>query len=123
PEAVYFPDLVRSDPNKARQILGSFTPEAMEEMVLAGARQQDRDFYKDPNFLSRYRAALDEGFASDGAAYVQDTFLAMQRWGLDLTEVKCSVNIFFGGKDESHSPDLGQTLATRFPAARRTVIS
>lgn len=123
PEAAHLPDLVRSAPNRARQVLGSFTPAAMEEMVLAGAHRQDRDAYQDPYFLSRYRAALDEGFANDGAAYVQDTFMAMQRWGVDLSEVTCPVDIFFGGQDEGHSPDLGETLATRFPVARRTVMA
>lgn len=84
-------------------MLGSLTPEAMEQMVLAGAGERDRDLYTSVEFLATYRDALREGFANDGAAYVQDTLLAMRPWVLDLGGVRCGVTVLFGAEDAGPS--------------------
>ncbi|SFO23278.1 Pimeloyl-ACP methyl ester carboxylesterase [Pseudonocardia ammonioxydans] len=122
-EAGALADLALHAPEQARAVLGSFTPEAMEQMVLAGAGERDRDLYTSAEFLATYRDALREGFANNGAAYVQDTLLAMRPWGLDLSAVRCGVTVLFGAEDAGHSPDHGAILAARIPGARREVIA
>ncbi|WP_430332116.1 alpha/beta fold hydrolase [Rhodococcus sp. ACT016] len=122
PQATQLADMVRDAPEAARKMLSSFTPEAMEEMVLSGSGEEDRAFYSAAPFLARYRTALEEGFANGAAGYVQDTLMAMRTWPIDPTSVTCPVRILFGEKDRTHSPDLGATLTSRFPSATRDVI-
>lgn len=121
-EATQLVDLARDDPDAAARILGAFTPAAMEAMVLEGSHERDRAFYASAGFRSRYRRALAEGFAQDGAGYVRDTLLAMRPWALPLEEVAVPVSILFGAEDRGHSPDLGLTLSRRIPGARRSVL-
>lgn len=122
-EATRLADLARDDPDAAAEVLGGFTAAAMEAMVLSGASEADREFYSAPRFLDRYRRALAEGFAGDGAGYVCDTLIAMRPWGLPLERIACAVEVFFGAHDLGHSPDHGATLAGRIPDARRTVLA
>ena len=121
PEATMLPDLVKSRPDAAEEILSGFTAQAMEEMVLAGSSPLDAAFYSSEPFRSLYRASLAEGFAHGGTGYVQDTLIAMGAWELELSEIGCPVQVIFGAHDHSHSPDQGKTLAERIPGAIRTV--
>ena len=95
----------------------------MEEMVLSGAHEPDREFYADDSFLPLYRRSLTEGFANGAEGYVCDTLIAMRPWELPLGEIDVPVTILFGSDDHGHSPDHGETLARRIPGARRCVIS
>lgn len=121
PEATALADLAQSAPDTAAEVLRGFSASAMLEMVLGGSHPQDRDFYTAEPFHTLYRRSLDEGFANDGAGYVRDTLLAMREWGLELAEIRCPVQVFFGPLDRTHSPDLGVTLTGRIPGATRTV--
>jgi len=121
-DVVRLAKLAADDPDEAARILGSFTPDAMEDMVVSGSGAADRRFYTDESFVPLYRRALAEGFANDGAGYVRDTLIAMQPWSLRLDEIRCPVTILFGADDRTHSPDHGRTLAGRIPTARRRVI-
>ncbi|KRC62466.1 hypothetical protein ASE14_01100 [Agromyces sp. Root81] len=121
-EATRLSDLARAKSEEAEAILGSFTAEAMEAMVLAGSDAGDRAFYTSPGFLPTYRRSLAEGFASAGAGYVLDTLIAMRAWDLQLDDIECPVSILFGAHDLGHSPDHAATLARRIPGARREVL-
>lgn len=124
PEAARgLPDLVQSAPDAARDILGSFTADAMRAMVLDGSDAQDRVVYSAPAFDARYRQALAEGFASDGAGYIADTMMAMAPWPFDLAEISAPVSVLFGARDQVHSPDHGVILTSRIPQAHRTVLN
>lgn len=114
--------LADEEPDKAARIFYSFTPDKMEQMILAGSGQEDRAWYSDRAFLSRYRQALAEGFANGGAGYVCDSLIAMRPWGLSLERIRIPVTVLFGEEDVSHSPDQGWTLTHRIPGARRRVI-
>ena len=120
-EATELADLALRAPDQAANILGTFSAEAMEEMVLAGSDEADAAFYRSPPFLARYRCALKEGFANGGSGYVQDTLIALRPWDIDLGEITCAVQILFGINDLTHSHDLGETLAQRIQGASRTV--
>ena len=120
-EATALSDLAEMSPGEAAAILAGFGAQAMEEMVLSGSHESDREFYTSPTFLPRYRAALAEGFANAGAGYVQDTMLAMRSWGLDLERIACPVQVWFGRHDRSHSPDHGEILTARIPGATREI--
>ncbi|MFM1730159.1 alpha/beta hydrolase [Prescottella soli] len=122
PEATRLSDMVRDDPQAATEMLGSFTAEAMENMVLAGSDQGDRAFYLSASFNAMYRTALAEGFAGNAPGYVRDTLMAMAPWPVDLGSIACPVRILFGAEDRVHSPDLGEMLSARIPTAVRQVI-
>lgn len=121
PAATALADLAAENPEAASAVLHRFTPEAMEEMVLAGSDDDDAAFYTSAAFRPRYREALAEGFANGGAGYVTDTLIAMRPWGMDLARIACPVKVLFGARDGSHSPDLGACLTSRIPTATRTV--
>ncbi len=122
PEARLLPDLVKSDREKAREVLHGFSAQAMYSVVLAGSDARDRAVYEEPEFAQRYNCALTQGFAHNGAGYVADTLLAMDRWGLNLDAVNTPVHLLFGARDQVHSPDHGAVLASRIPGAARQVL-
>ncbi|WP_191246746.1 alpha/beta fold hydrolase [Amycolatopsis deserti] len=113
---------VREEPEAARAFFAGLGPDGMERMVLDGADPADRDVYADPAFLARYRAALREGFANDGAGYATDTLIAMSPWQLDWAAIRVRVRVWFGERDRVHSPDLGALLTARIPGAERRVV-
>lgn len=113
---------VEADPAAASAFLASIGAEGMLEMLLGNADDHDRVVYRDPAFQERYRAALDEGFARDGAGYVADTMLAMGRWGLPLERVAAPVEIWLGDLDAAHSPEQGEHVSARIPGARRRLV-
>lgn len=121
-EATRLADLARTNPEEATQILGKFSAQAMEEMVLAGSDDADAAFYRSPPFRARYRRALEEGFANHGEGYVRDTLIALRAWDINFDGISCPVHVLFGLHDAAHSPDHGETLAGRIPGATRTVI-
>lgn len=121
-DAAALADLVRDDPDAAHRLLRGFDPDRMEQLVLDGADERDRAVYGAPAFRARYRAALAEGFAREGAGYVQDTLLALAAWPVDLAAIRCPVTVLIGAEDRVHSPDLGATLAARVPTAARRVL-
>ncbi|WP_423494163.1 alpha/beta hydrolase [Microbacterium esteraromaticum] len=123
PEAARaLPELAQRAPDAARDLLSSFTPDAMRTMVLSGSDPQDRAFYTAPGFDARYRTALAEGFGDDGSGYVADTMMASTPWPVDLASITIPVTVLFGARDQVHSPDHGSFLTDRLPRARRTVI-
>lgn len=117
------PDLAQSTPDAARDLLRSFTPHAMRDMVLDGSDAQDRAVYTAPAFDALYQTALAEGFAGDGSGYVADTMMASTRWPINFATITTPVTVLFGAHDQVHSPDHGAILTTRLPNAQRTVVS
>jgi pimeloyl-ACP methyl ester carboxylesterase/predicted N-acetyltransferase YhbS len=122
PHARELAGLVLADPEAARTVLGRLGPAAMEAMVLDAAAAVDRVVYERPAFRARWRAALAEGFAGEGAAYVQDTILAMRPWRVDLSAVAVPTTVLVGEHDRGHSPDRARTLTARVPGAERRVV-
>ncbi|WP_344031319.1 alpha/beta hydrolase [Leucobacter iarius] len=122
-EATGLADLAQQDPAAAAEVLAGFDAEAMEQMVLSGSGPEDRAFYAAPAFLERYRSALAEGFANEGAGYIRDTLIAMRAWNLPFDRIRVPVSVLFGAKDLTHSPDHGEVLASRIPGARRIVFA
>ncbi|KKI18423.1 MULTISPECIES: alpha/beta fold hydrolase [unclassified Leucobacter] len=122
-EATGLADLAQQDPAAAAEVLAGFDAEAMEQMVLSGSGPEDRAFYAAPAFLERYRSALAEGFANEGAGYIRDTLIAMRAWNLPFDRIGVPVSVLFGAKDLTHSPDHGEVLASRIPGARRIVFA
>ncbi|MEV8319900.1 alpha/beta hydrolase [Streptomyces sp. NPDC059900] len=110
------------DPVGAEELFAGFTADAMWGMVMAGSPECDLAVYRDPDFAVAYRRALDEGFGQGGAGYARDTALAMSRWPFALDAITVPVDIWYGERDTSHSPDNGARLAARIPGARHRVV-
>ncbi|MFH8484545.1 alpha/beta fold hydrolase [Streptomyces longisporoflavus] len=110
------------DPAGAEELFAGFTADAMWDMVMAGSPECDLAVYEDPGFAAAYRRALSEGFGQGAAGYARDTVLAMGRWPFDLDAITVPVDLWYGERDTSHSPDNGALLAARMPEARRRVV-
>lgn len=123
PEATMLADLAQSAPEEAATILRDFSAQAMEKMVISGSNVEDAKFYQAEPFLSLYRRSLAEGFMNAGSGYIADTLIAMRAWQLDFDAISCPVQVLFGAGDLTHSPDHGETLASRIPGASRIVFS
>ncbi|MET0966952.1 MAG: alpha/beta fold hydrolase [Nakamurella sp.] len=115
-------DLVNSDGSAAADLLHGFTAADMERFVLDSASARDRAVYTDAAFAAVFRLALAEGFAGNGLGYVTDTLIAMTRWTVDFGSIRTPTTILMGSDDLTHSPDQGEFLASRIPAAERHVI-
>ncbi|TMR28626.1 alpha/beta hydrolase [Nonomuraea zeae] len=115
-------DFVAADPAGAEKFFGSFTPDALWEMIVPGSPETDRSIYRQPDFTRAYRRAMDEAFAQGPSGYARDTVLAMGRWPYALEEVSVPVDLWYGEMDTGHSPDQGATLARRIPGARRHLV-
>ncbi|MFD9903447.1 alpha/beta fold hydrolase [Streptomyces sp. NPDC059063] len=110
------------DPAGAEEFFAGFSADAMWGMVMAGSPECDLAVYQDPAFAVAYRRALDEAFAQGAAGYARDTVLAMGRWPFALDGITVPVDIWYGERDTSHSPDNGALLAARMPGARHRVV-
>ncbi|MGW5863468.1 alpha/beta fold hydrolase [Streptomyces sp. NPDC055239] len=110
------------DPTGAEEFFAGFTADAMWDMVMAGSPESDLAVYQDPGFAAAYRRALGEGFAQGAAGYARDTVLTMGRWPFALDAITVPVDIWYGERDTSHSPDNGTLLAARLPGAHRRVV-
>lgn len=91
---------------------------------IASVGPEDLAVYTQPRFAAQLRRALDEGFSHGARGYARDTLLALSPWPFALDEITVPVALWYGALDHSpsHSPDHGETLATRIPSARRTVV-
>ncbi|GHG99808.1 alpha/beta fold hydrolase [Streptomyces lanatus] len=110
------------NPEGAEEFFAGFTADAMWDMVMAGSPACDLAVYRDPDFATAYRRALDEAFSQGAAGYARDTVLAMGRWPFTLDSITVPVDIWYGAEDTTHSPDDGALLAARIPGARRHVV-
>jgi pimeloyl-ACP methyl ester carboxylesterase len=115
-------DRAVSDPAGAEEFFAGFDAGAMWDMVMGGSPECDLAVYREPDFAVAYRRALEEGFAQGAAGYARDTVLAMGRWPFDPAEIKAPVDIWYGERDTSHSPDNGAFLTGRIPGAHRRVV-
>ncbi|WP_436740261.1 alpha/beta fold hydrolase [Streptomyces sp. BBFR102] len=110
------------DPVGAEEFFAGFTADAMWDMVVEGSPRCDLAVYREPGFAEIYRRAMDEAFVQGAGGYARDTVLAMGRWPFALDEITVPVEIWYGERDTSHSPDNGALLATRIPGAIHRVV-
>ncbi|WP_413753653.1 alpha/beta hydrolase [Streptomyces sp. R-74717] len=115
-------DLAVSDPAAAEKLFAAFTPQAMWDMVMSGSPECDLAVYRQPAFAAAYRRALDEAFAQGADGYARDAVLAMGHWGIELSDIDVPVDLWYGEKDTSHSPDQGAGLTSRIPGAVRHLV-
>ncbi|MFJ6655946.1 alpha/beta fold hydrolase [Streptomyces sp. NPDC091377] len=122
PEVRGLVERTAADPAGAEEFFAGFTADAMRTLVMSASPETDLAVYREPGFAAAYRRALEEGFAQGAAGYARDTVLATGRWPFALRAIGVPVRIWYGERDESHSPDHGATLAARMPGARRRVV-
>lgn len=118
-----FVTAIAADPDGAMQDLAGYTAIALFDMIMADYPPSDGVVYDDPGFRAMLRAALTDGFAQGPSGYARDTVLATTPWPAHLLTPGTGVRLLFGSDDSVHSPDLGATLQSRIPGARRTVVS
>ncbi|WP_228559255.1 MULTISPECIES: alpha/beta fold hydrolase [Myxococcus] len=123
PDVAKLVDLTATEPAQAEAFFAGMSAKMMWNMVIGMSHEADRAVYTEPRFSEAYRRALDEAFSQGTAGYARDTVLAMSRWPFEPESLSVPVDLWYGGLDTSpvHSPDHGQTLATRIPTARRRV--
>ncbi|MCP2258782.1 Pimeloyl-ACP methyl ester carboxylesterase [Streptoalloteichus tenebrarius] len=117
---------VAADPDGAERMFADFgSVETLWEISVNQSAETDAAVYREPAFADALRRAMTEAFAQGPAGYARDTVLVMARWPFDPSRIAVPVDLWYGGRDTSpvHSPDLGATLASRIPTARRHVVA
>ncbi|WP_215544334.1 alpha/beta fold hydrolase [Amycolatopsis sp. CA-230715] len=112
----------REDPAGAEAMFAGFDAGTMWDMVIAGSPDVDLAVYRDPSFEATYRRALAEAFQQGAAGYARDTLLAMSRWPFRFDAITAPVDIWYGERDVSHSPDNGEWLTSRIGGAHRHLV-
>jgi hypothetical protein len=99
------------------------TPDGLWQLIIGMSAQCDRALYESDTFGAAYQRALQEGFSQGVQGYVRDLVNALGLWPVKPEEITIPVDLWYGGLDTStvHSPDFGETLASRLPNASRTV--
>ena len=116
---------IKDDPaGVQRQVTETATAEWLWSMIGQMSGASDRQVYDAEPFATRYRRALEEGFAQGAAGYARDLIIAMSPWPFDPSEIRVPVHLWYGAEDASpvHSPDFGSGMAIRLPRSSRTVI-
>ncbi|GAA1631970.1 hypothetical protein GCM10009679_41430 [Saccharothrix algeriensis] len=113
------------DPDEAEAYFAQLDAGRLLHLVTSMSGDADRAVYEDPAFAGAFRRALAEGFAQGPAGYARDALLAMRPWPFDPGAIEVPVEFWYGGQDTSpvHSPDFGESLATRIPHARRHLLA
>ncbi|RLP74747.1 alpha/beta hydrolase [Mycetocola tolaasinivorans] len=122
-ELVALVDAVGREPETARAHFAGYTPELMWEYVMSEISSADAEVYGDEEFRALYRRTLAESFSGGLDGFATDTILTMSPWLLPLERIDVPVHVWFGDRDEVHSPDHGETLAHRIPGAQRHLVS
>ncbi len=114
----------RADPKGfAAEVAAVASADWLWDLVIKMSADIDRELYCAPEFMSFYRACLQEGFSQGAEGYARDLAIALGEWPFAVEEIAVPVDLWFGGRDTSpvHSPDLGASLAARLPIASRKV--
>ncbi|MCC6179461.1 MAG: alpha/beta hydrolase [Chloroflexi bacterium] len=125
PDVAALVGAVDADP---ASVEASFAESADAEMlwhlIVGSSGDLDTRVYTSPAFEPAFRHALAEGFAQGPAGYVRDLVLALGRWPFTLSDIRATVDLWYGGQDASpvHSPDYGATLARRISTAHRHLV-
>ena len=92
-------------------------------MILSLNADCDRRIYEEEVFAERYRVCLKEGFSQGSRGYARDLAITFDEWPFTLARLSVPVDLWYGRQDTSpvHSPDFGETLASRIPGASLTV--
>lgn len=120
PDVARLVDAVAADPAGFEASFATqVDAEGMWRLVMQMSSPHDRALYEQPAFAVAYRATLAEGFARGPAGYVRDFVLTTSPWPTPPEHIHVPVSLWYGALDTSpvHSPDLGATLAKRFPHA------
>ena len=125
PDMLRFLDAIAAD---ARAFEASFATQVdaagLWSLILAMSGPEDRAIYQEAAFAAAYERTLVDGFAQGPEGYVRDFVLASQRWSTPPEAISVPVTLWYGRRDTSpvHSPDHGQTLASRCPHARLRIL-
>lgn len=120
PQVIAMINGLRNDPDALKGTLGAANPDWLWSMIMSMSSEQDQQAFGDEPFASAYRRSLEEGFSQGSAGYVRDVVNTWSPWPFKLEELRVPVHLWYGRMDISpvHSPDYGETMATRIPRAR-----
>lgn len=98
-------------------LLRNVTPQWLLAFILNCSAEIDQQVYSQEDFLESYSKCMEQAFSQGNQGYVQDLLVSLQVWPFIPEDIHCPVSLWYGELDVSvaHSPDFGQTLATRFP--------
>lgn len=125
PEVAAMVDAARSDPAGFEQQLARTADAAgLWQLVVTMSSDRDKEFYASGTLGDAYLRSVQEGFSHGAAGYARDLVTVLRPWPVAPEHMRVPVDLWYGQLDTSpvHSPDFGATLATRLPAATRTVL-
>lgn len=94
------------------------------DLIMGMSGERDRAIYQSPAFAQAYRESLRQGFAAGAHGYARDLVVALGPWPVTPEDVTVPVDLWYGLEDTStvHSPDFGETLASRLQWATRQAL-
>ncbi|MBD3887161.1 alpha/beta hydrolase [Phormidium tenue FACHB-886] len=101
----------------------SATWEQMWQFIISLSAERDRELYLNQSFSQAFQRGLQEGFAQGAEGYARDLVNAVSPWLFAVEDIKIPVDLWYGSLDTStvHSPDFGETMASRLPNATHTI--
>lgn len=120
PQVTGMINTLRQDPKAFIQNIKQANPEWLWSMIMSMSSQQDQLMFGEEAFAMAYRRSLEEGFSQGSAGYVRDVVNTWSPWYFRLEALPSPIDIWYGRLDTSpvHSPDFGETMATRIPSSR-----
>lgn len=111
---------IETDPESVGRDVAQANPDWLRNFIIETSHRDDAAFYAAEPFASAFATALQAGFAQGSAGYVRDLLIAAGRWPFRAEDIPVPVDLWYGLEDASpvHSPDFGETLSRRLPAAR-----
>ncbi|MEQ9452518.1 MAG: alpha/beta fold hydrolase [Pseudomonadales bacterium] len=123
-EVVAMLDAVNDDPDQFEEHFRSFaTADGLWDLIVSMSHPHDRKYYEEPTFAAAYQQALTSGFSQGPQGYVRDLVIAMAPWPFLIDDLLTPIDLWYGGLDTStvHSPDHGESLASRIRHSRRVL--
>jgi pimeloyl-ACP methyl ester carboxylesterase len=120
PQVIAMINGLRNDPEAFKETVGAANPDWLWSMIMSMSSEQDQQAFADEPFASAYRRSLEEGFSQGSSGYVRDLVNTWSPWPFRLEDMRVPVDLWYGRRDISpvHSPNFGETMATRIPRAR-----
>jgi pimeloyl-ACP methyl ester carboxylesterase len=120
PQVIAMINSLRNDPEAFKGTVGAANPDWLWSMIMSMSSEQDQQAFGGEPFASAYRRSLEEGFSQGSSGYVRDLVNTWRPWPFRLEDLRVPVDLWYGRRDTSsvHSPDFGETMATRTPRAR-----
>lgn len=91
--------------------------------TIANISEVDRSFLDRPENREWFLRMMQEAFTQGGRAASHDGMLYLNSWGFDVAGISAPTHLWYGSRDETVPPQVGEWLAGRIPNSSLVVWS